>query len=292
MSVQQYSPAAQSSPASAAETAFSTFRLKSKAMIVVLSTSTLSCGGFQRDHADFRPGAEPHWRTPRADSAADVQQRPRAEAIRATQMRVKKTDYELKRKNLAVMNMARKLKVEPANRVFARQRLMLEQDDERIALRRAKNFPFIVKAVLARVVTRRVVDTGENDGWRDVGHVLAKNPEAGQLMKSQRCGFFPIVFVISEHSVFAERRFEFGQLLRKVFNVRKIGVDHIARGNDHVGLDLVQFVEDLAQQSWPPVDTEMQVGYLGQPDWRRVRWKERGLDADFVDVDPVCLHQA
>jgi hypothetical protein len=48
--------------------------------------------------------------------------------------------------------------------------------------------------------------------------------------------------------------------------VREIGIDHVVRRDDHVGLDLVQLVEDLAQQSRTPVDAEMQVGDLGQPD--------------------------
>jgi hypothetical protein len=72
--------------------------------------------------------------------------------------------------------------------------------------------------------------------------------------------------VIAEHGVLAERWAEFGELLRKVLKVREIGIDHVVRRDDHVGLDLVQLVEDLAQQSRTPVDAEMQVGDLGQPD--------------------------
>ena len=63
---------------------------------------------------------------------------------------------------------------------------MLEQNDERVAGRRVESLSSSSRHVWLRVAARPVVHAGENDGRSDAGRVLAKNPEAGELMKSER----------------------------------------------------------------------------------------------------------
>ena len=199
-------------------------------------------------------------------------------------IRIEETNRELKRKNLAAVDMTRELKVKPVDRLFTHERLVLQEDHERVARRRTERHILVVKARLMRIAARPVVHAGENDGGSDVGCILTENPEACESMKSQRCFFFPVVFVIAEYGKFPEWRVQFGERFRKVLDVRKIGVDQIASGDDRIGFDFVQLVEDLAQQSRSPVDAQVQVGDLCQPNRRSAPWKDRGLDPDFPDI--------